>query len=164
VSHLIHELGMVVDRLLFISPTEKRLQRVFETLADDLVTNLGQHQNLQLVSTRLSKGSLRSWMAFDLGMRSGLRQRVQMLGVSLEHGYPPEDLLMNNEAMVLDWSPGADSDNVLLQLPLTHHNSNQPCLALLSSPLTPQELLDPVFALKVHAQKWASSETSENSS
>jgi len=152
-SHLIYELGMVVDRILFISPTDKRLQHNFEAIADDLVTSLGSEQDLKLFSTRLNKGSLRSWMSFDLGLRSGLRQRVQLLGVALDQGDATRDLLMSNEALVLDWRPGSVDDDVLLKLPLTHHNTNQPCLALLQQPLSTEQLQDPVFALRVHAQK-----------
>lgn len=152
-SHLIYELGLVVDRLIFVSPTEKRLHAVFETLADDLITNLGPQQDLRLASTRLKKGSLRSLMSFDLGQRSGLRQRVQLLGVSLDHGMPGKDLMMANEALVLDWQPGLSSEDVLLRMPLTHHNMSQPCLAILPAPPSEERLQDPVFALRLHAQK-----------
>lgn len=152
-SHLIYELGLVVDRLLLISPTEKRLQSLFETIGNDLVTNLGPEQDLRLVSTRLSQGPLRAWMSFDLGMRSGLRQRVQLLGVALDHGPPSRDLLNSNEALVLDWHPGHTSDDALVALELTHHNTSQPCLALLPGPIDEKRLEDPVFALRVHAQK-----------
>ena len=152
-SHLIYELGLVVDRVLVLSPTEKRLQSLFETIGNDLVTNLGPEQNLRLVSTRLAKGPLRSWMSFDLGLRSGLKQRVQLLGVALDHGEPSRDLLNSNEALVLDWHPGHTSDDALLALELTHHNTSQPCLALLPGPIDEKRLTDPVFALRVHAQK-----------
>lgn len=153
-SHLIFELGLVVDRILFVSPTEKRLKSCFEHIASDLVTHLGPEQDLKLVSTRLNNNdALRSWMSFDLGMRSGLRQRVQLLGVALDQGVPSRDLLMANEAMVLDWNPGSGMDDALLSLPLTHHNTTQPCLALLPGPITEERLKDPVFALRVHAQK-----------
>ncbi|MEO6458945.1 MAG: hypothetical protein ABIO95_00735 [Bdellovibrionota bacterium] len=152
-SHLIYELGMVIDRVLFVSPTERRLRNCFESIATDLVTNLGAEQDLKLVSTRLEKGALRSWMSFDLGMRSGLRQRVQLLGVALDKGELSRDLLMANEAMVLDWTPGSIVDDALLRLPLTHHNTNQPCLALLPALVDEERLKDPIFALRVHAQK-----------
>jgi len=152
-SHLIFELGLVVDRILFVSPTEKRLNTCFELIASDLVTNLGPEQDLKLVSTRLKNGALRSWMSFDLGMRSGLRQRVQLLGVALDQGVPSRDLLMASDAMVLDWNPGSGMDDALLSLPLTHHNTTQPCLALLPAPVSEERLKDPVFALRLHAQK-----------
>jgi hypothetical protein len=92
-------------------------------------------------------------MSFDLGLRSGLRQRVQILGVALEHGDPSRDLMMANEALVLDWQPGESADDALLSLPLTHHNTSQPCLALLQRTPPEEKLKDPVFALRLHAQK-----------
>lgn len=153
-SRLVYELGQVVDRVLIVSPTSKRLNQCFKNIADDLTMNVGARQKLNFVSTRLDEGPLRCWMAFDLGIRAQLKARIQILGVSLDaERLPSQELIQANEALVLDWDPGNADDDRLLQLSLTQHNKEKPCMALLRNASFNQKIEDPAYRLRAKAQK-----------
>jgi hypothetical protein len=153
-SQLVYELGQIVDRILFVSPSEKRLNQIFKLIADDLTMNIGARQKLNFVSTRLEGGPLKCWMAFDLGTRAQLKARIQMLGVTLDSSrYPNPSLIQANEALVLDWDPGNPEDDRLLTLPITQHNKERPCMALLRNARFDEKLSDPSYLLRAKAQK-----------
>lgn len=153
-SHLIYELDQIVDRLLFVAPTQARLNRRFEEIASDLTQNFGAHQNLNLASVRLGSGPLKCWLAFDLGIRANLRARIQILGVSLDaERAPSQELLQANEAMIFDWDPGNPDDDRFLSLPLTQHNKEHPCLALVTNPNFEVALSDDLSRLRAKSQK-----------
>jgi len=151
VGHLVHELNLVVDRLLLVSPTTERLKKQMQFIAEDLVADFGAGQKLNLCQSRFSgKHTVENMLAFDLGMRAGMRSRVQILGCSLERALPSEGLLNCADATILDWNPGHTDDEISLNSEIMRHIKGRPTLALL--PFKNQGELDPAHKLRARAQ------------
>ena len=139
-GHLVHELGLVVDRILFISPNSKRLRKQMQYIAEDLVSDFGAGQTLNLSHAKFKNAdSLSALLAFDLGDRAGLKSRVQIMGCSLEDSLPSRELLIAADAVVFDWNPGQEIDEVLLKNGILRHIKETPVLALIPSKKPPQE-------------------------
>ncbi len=132
-GHLVHELSLVVDRLLLIAPTTQRLRRQMQNIGEDLVSDFGAGQPLNLTHSKFSaeNNSIENLLAFDLGKRAGLRSRLQILGCSLEKAIPSPELISNCDALILDWLPGATEDEISFKSGIMRHVKDRPALALL---------------------------------
>ncbi|MBS1984775.1 MAG: hypothetical protein JST16_11445 [Bdellovibrionales bacterium] len=83
-SHLVAELGQIIDRVVIVAPSLDRLKELFEALSFELTSDLGAGQKLHLAAAKFPEGSVRYWNSFTLGQRAGLDMRVAAMGVLLE--------------------------------------------------------------------------------
>lgn len=144
-SQLIHELNWIVDRVLYIAPTTKRLNTAFRELGEDIAVDFTGQKQSRLVTSRFEGDqALKSLIAFDMGERAGMNSRLQIMGISLEEQPPSSELLGSCEALVLDWVPGGEDESKLFDPNILSVMAEKPTLAIerkISAEPTPEQTL-----------------------
>ena len=111
-SELVSELSQIIERILVVAPTDKKLKEFFEILAFEASNLLNMGKDLDLKMGAPSTGPISAWMSLTLGYRTQFAVRLHFIGHSLDKTeglLPPLDFVDS----MLFWTEGSEADRFI---------------------------------------------------